>query len=53
MRAHFGLGPATVVDRLDVRWPGGKTETITKIPANAVVTIREGDGIIRRTPLVR
>jgi hypothetical protein len=26
-RAHFGLGPVTRVDAIDVRWPDGKTQT--------------------------
>ena len=25
-RLHFGLGPATKVDRVEVRWPSGKTD---------------------------
>jgi hypothetical protein len=28
-RPHFGLGKATRIDNLQVRWPSGKTETIT------------------------
>ena len=27
-RLHFGLGDATAIDRIEVRWPGGKTETL-------------------------
>ena len=27
MRAHFGLGAATKVDRLSIRWPNGDSET--------------------------
>jgi hypothetical protein len=25
---HFGLGPATAVDKLDIRWPDGKVDTL-------------------------
>ena len=46
-RLHFGLGAVDTVD-LDVRWPTGKTETFSKVPANHLVTIREGAGIIKR-----
>ena len=28
-RPHFGLGTATTIDKLEVRWPSGHTETIT------------------------
>ena len=49
-RQHFGLGAATVADRLEVQWPSGRTDVLTKVPANQIITIREGDGIVGRTP---
>jgi len=45
-RQHFGLGSATRVDRLEVRWPSGQTDLLQNIEANQIITIREGDGII-------
>jgi hypothetical protein len=27
-RLHFGLGPARAVDKVEIRWPSGRTETI-------------------------
>jgi hypothetical protein len=53
LRAHFGLGAATMVERIDVQWPSGKTETIRDVAANQLVTIEEGAGIINRMPLSR
>ena len=53
LRQHFGFGGAARIDRLEVRWPSGRTDTLTEIPINNVVTIREGDGVIRATPFVR
>jgi hypothetical protein len=53
LRAHFGLGAATSVDRLEVRWPSGRTETVTGIPADQIVTIQEGKGVIAKTPFAR
>jgi hypothetical protein len=44
-RLHFGLGTATSVD-VDVYWPNGLHEQYKKIPANQLVTIREGVGIV-------
>ena len=44
-RCHFGLGRATVAD-VTVRWPQGKIESFSKVPANRRVTIREGKGIV-------
>ncbi|MBL7827743.1 MAG: VCBS repeat-containing protein [Saprospiraceae bacterium] len=31
---HFGLGQTTQLDRLTVRWPDGKLQTLTNVPAN-------------------
>jgi hypothetical protein len=44
-RLHFGLGSA-VTANLEIRWPNGNKETITNIPANQLVVIKEGSGII-------
>jgi hypothetical protein len=41
-RPHFGLGSATVVDRLTVRWPDGTTTLRNAVPANQVVPVRKG-----------
>jgi hypothetical protein len=46
LRLHFGLGSVSKVD-LDVRWPNGKTEKFTGLPANHLVTIKEGSGIVK------
>jgi hypothetical protein len=42
MRLHFGLGGATLVDRLTIRWPSGLVETATDLPANRFHALREG-----------
>jgi hypothetical protein len=42
MTLHFGLGAAQKVDRVTVRWPGGKTETWSNLTANAKCTLTEG-----------
>lgn len=41
-RLHFGLGTATMVDELVIRWPSGRIETLTKLGVNRVVEIAEG-----------
>jgi hypothetical protein len=41
-RAHFGLGVATRVDRLDIRWPSGRAETRTNLPVDRVIEWAEG-----------
>lgn len=42
-RVHFGLGPATRVEALEVTWPDGSTERYTDIAVDQIVTIRRGD----------
>ena len=44
-RLHFGLGTADAAD-LEVRWPNGKAQSFSRVPANHLVTIREGAGIV-------
>jgi hypothetical protein len=38
---HFGLGSAAAVDRIEVRWPGGRTETYPGGPADILMTIED------------
>ena len=52
-RLHFGLGAATAVDRIEVKWPSGHVEVLGGVAANQLVTIQEGRGLIRRVPFVR
>jgi hypothetical protein len=40
-RLHFGLGKATTVDEITIRWPSGKTEKLTKVAVNKVMKIVE------------
>ncbi|MHB1560599.1 MAG: CRTAC1 family protein [Isosphaeraceae bacterium] len=42
-RVHFGLGKATRVDRLEVRWPSGRVEVRRGLPVNGVVEWIESD----------
>lgn len=40
---HFGLGKDIAVDTLTVIWLSGKTQLLTNIKANQVVTLKEAD----------
>ncbi len=42
-RVHIGLGLASKVDRIDVRWPTGRTETWSSLAANRIWDITEGE----------
>jgi hypothetical protein len=53
VRAHFGLGTNLQADRLEIRWPSGRSEVLQRIQGNAVITIVEGQGITKRVTLVR
>jgi len=44
LRVHFGLGPATRIDRLVVRWPNGEDEQWNDVPVDRIVTLTEGAG---------
>ncbi len=44
MRLHFGLGAATTIDRLTIRWPTGITETFSTPTIDRIVTLTEGTG---------
>jgi hypothetical protein len=45
-RLHFGLGAATQVDSVEIRWPSGLVEHLDHLNANRIVKIREGVGIV-------
>src|SRR6266576_2487032 len=46
-RVHFGLGAATKVDKLEIRWPSGATEEILVPKIDRIFTVVEGKGISR------
>jgi hypothetical protein len=45
MRVHIGLGLAPTVDRMTVRWPNGKVETVRDLAADRFYVLREGAGV--------
>ncbi|HUB18087.1 MAG TPA: CRTAC1 family protein [Acidobacteriaceae bacterium] len=47
-RVHFGLGDATVIENLEVHWPGGSVEKVTPPAPDGIYTIEEGRGITGR-----
>ena len=43
-RLYFGLGDATTVESLSVRWPGGEEQSFEGLPTRRLVRITEGEG---------
>jgi len=44
MRVHFGLGSATKVNSVQIRWPSGLQEHFDNLPADSIHTLKEGSG---------
>jgi hypothetical protein len=44
MRVHFGLGSASKVEWVQVRWPSGLVERFENLPVDFVHTLKEGSG---------
>jgi enediyne biosynthesis protein E4 len=40
-RVHFGLGTETVVQRLEIRWPSGISQTLNNVHADQILTVEE------------
>jgi enediyne biosynthesis protein E4 len=47
LRAHFGLGAAREIDKIEVRWPSGHRDAFEHVEANGILTITEGRGLQR------
>jgi hypothetical protein len=45
LRLHFGLGAASKVDDLEIRWPSGLVQHLPNVTGNRIVKIREGTGL--------
>ncbi len=48
LRVHFGLGSATKIDRIEVRWPSGVVDKIENLSADRFLTVEEGQGIVQK-----
>ncbi len=41
LELHYGLGPSTTIDLIEITWPGGRTTTLRDVPADQTLTVRE------------
>ena len=49
----FGLGDRAKADAIEIRWPSGQIDQLKDVPADQIITIKEGSGIIASTPLAK
>ncbi len=52
-RLHFGLGAATRVDRVEVRWPSGRVDQFRDLAVDRGHRLREGDPMPGPLPISR
>ncbi len=50
LRIHFGLGSASKIDSVEIRWPTGKSETLKDVAVDKIQTIVEGQGVKESIP---
>ena len=47
-REILGVGAATKIDSVEIRWPGGKVDRLTKVPLNTYIKVLEGTGVVTK-----
>ena len=53
LRAHFGLGTASKVDRLTVLWPrSGRTQVFEDLAVDRFLRVVEGSGLVEVPPMI-
>ena len=48
LRVHFGLGSATKIDSVEIRWPSGMIDTLKNLSADRFYAVLEGKGVVDR-----
>lgn len=46
LRVHFGLGSATKIEKVEIHWPSGRTETLVSPGVDQHYSVIEGQGIV-------
>jgi hypothetical protein len=49
LRIHFGLASHSKLDKLEIFWPSGKTETLANLDADHFYHLKEGQGVVLPT----
>ncbi len=50
LRLHFGPGSNESIDKAEILWPDGKTETLSDLATDHFYTIRRGKGVVVSEP---
>ena len=53
LRVHFGLGAATHIDYVEVRWPSGLVERFENVPVDGIRALTEGSGEPRPATIIK
>jgi hypothetical protein len=48
LRINFGLGKNKRVKTIEIQWPSGQIDTLSNVPANQVIVVKEKTGIVRK-----
>jgi len=40
---HFGLGAAKQVEKIEIRWPSGKTQILSDVKSDQILEVRESE----------
>ena len=46
LRIHFGLANATKIDKVEIHWPSGRSETLSNLAVDQHYTVVEAQGIV-------
>ena len=47
-RAHFGLGSASKIDKMEIQWPSGTKQQVAVPGIDRIITVEEGKGVIEK-----
>ena len=51
-RLHFGFSKDEKIEKIEVRWSDGRTETVTKVSPNQISTITQNKGVTDRSDFI-
>jgi hypothetical protein len=51
LRVHFGLGAATSIDYVEIRWPSGLAERFENVAVDGIRVVTEGPGKTSSPPV--